>query len=381
MNPDRKYGQYTSNLSTLLGRAMGVKGKTTYTSFTSIIPAIRTLYAGRYDREEGGNSDMRFEMADDEGKKELLRTLMEEEGILRVDEREKEGGEKEHVLVWLKTVSPCRKSGEYTSLLNTLLGAVVGVRGNIHQSFTSIIPAIRTLYAGRYDREEGGNADMRFEMADDGGKRELLRRLMEEEGVLRVDEREKEGGGGKERVLVWLKMINTQRKHGEYSSALNTLLGSTMGVNGDIMLLSFTSIIPAIRILYAGRYEREEGADADMQFEVADNEGRKDLLRRFMEEEGVLRVEERETEGGKERVLVWLKMINTQRKCGGYTSRLRTLMGQVMGVNGQAKYPTFASIIPVIQTLYEGRYEREEFLMPIQRQYQHSRRTRESHKD
>ena len=365
VNPNKKYGNYASLLNTLMGHVMGVNGVLKYQSWASTVPVIRHLYRGKIDREEMGNPDIRFELADMESKKQLLRDLLEEEGVIRIDERDKEGGGKERVLVWVKTTDPNRRYGNHAARLGILMGRVMGVSGMLkYRSWASIVPVIRHLYVGKVDREEMDNADINFEIADMETKKKLLQDLLEEEGAVRIEEREKEDGG-KERVLVWLKTIGPEKKYGNYVLPLNTLMGHVMGVNGALKYKSWASIVPVIRHLYTGRIDNEEMGNPNIRFKLADMESKKQLLRDLLEEEGAVRIEEREKEdGGKERVLIWVKTINPQYKYLNLTSCLNILMGRVMGVSGMLKYRSWASIVPVIRHLYVGKVDREEMDNP-----------------
>ena len=265
INPQKKYASYTSALGVLLGRTMAAKGQQQYGSFCFIIEPIRSLYAGKFDREEAGNPDMKFEFADEEGKRKMLRELLESEGVVKVEERDKEMGGKERVLVWGKKINPNNKSGAHHLRLNILLGRVMNVNGaRQYKSNTSIIDPIRSLYAGKFDREEAGNPNMAFEFADVEGRREMLQTLLDEAGVVKVEKRRKADEEGEENVLVWRKTINPTNKYGGYSSPLHTLLGKVMGVEGGTAYQSHASIIDPIRSLYAGMYDREDTTALDI---------------------------------------------------------------------------------------------------------------------
>jgi hypothetical protein len=225
-----------------------VSGAEAFQSFSSILPTIRDLYAGRFDREEGGNPDMKFELADKTGREEILRSLLENEGLVQIKDR---------VLVLYKLINTQKKYGGHSSPLCSLLGRIQGLNGAvIFKSFSSILQPIRDLYAGRFDWEEGGNLDMKFEFADQDGRQEILRALLEAQGVLKIEKRDEKGSPV--RVLVWLKTINPNKGYGGHSSFLCTLLGRIQGVSGAKPFQSFPSILQPIRDLYAGKFDHEE---------------------------------------------------------------------------------------------------------------------------
>jgi hypothetical protein len=359
INTRKKYGECDVPLCTLLGRLNGVDGSSTYISFASAMPAIRALYPEAVSAEPG-NPNMRFEFADLEGKKDLLRDLLEKEGAVQVEEVEGDDPETQQtkkILVWLKLINPDSEYQQYTSRLNILLGKVMGVDGGkAYKSLSSIIPVIRSLYQGRVNGERPGNADMRFELADQEGRQALLRDVFEGEDVLRLEERNTEASEQKKRALVWLKTVDVQDKPVSYGAPLKVLVGQAMGVNGRLEFGSFMKMTAAIREMYKGKFDIEETGNPDMRFEFADEAERKALLRDLLEKENVVRIEKRE--GGS--ALIWLKPINPTKSYQGYDSNLNLLLGRVMNIAGTKKYLSFPSIVEAIRSLYQDLVQIEE---------------------
>jgi hypothetical protein len=167
--------------------------------------------------------------------------------------------------------------------------------------------------------ERPGNADMRFELADQEGRQALLRDVFEGEDVLRLEERNTEASEQKKRALVWLKTVDVQDKPVSYGAPLKVLVGQAMGVNGRLEFGSFMKMTAAIREMYKGKFDIEETGNPDMRFEFADEAERKALLRDLLEKENVVRIEKRE--GGS--ALIWLKPINPTKSYQGYDSNIK----------------------------------------------------------
>ncbi|PIR53679.1 hypothetical protein COU75_04820 [Candidatus Peregrinibacteria bacterium CG10_big_fil_rev_8_21_14_0_10_42_8] len=289
----------------------------------------------------------------------IARDILEREGVVRIEERTTEGGdgEMERVFLWCKDFNPSRKYCGHELPFRTYLGRALEMNGTTYSGFHSMMQSIRALYAGMYDREEGANQRMNFDIADENDKQILARELLEAEGVVSIEER----GEDEEtkRVLVWHKEISPSKKTGlQYQ--LHTCLGKALGTDGKRLYTGFNQIIDPVRQLYAGKFDSEEGANPHIAFQIATEERKKEMVRELLKAEDVVCIEERGEHEEKERVLVWRKPINPNKKYGQYQSTFKIYLGNVAGVSGQKSYTSFGSIIEHIRTLYQDLYDREE---------------------
>lgn len=350
--PQRKYAKYPSRLNAYLGRVTGVDGSKHFTSFDSIKTVVRAVYEGMYDREEAENADMTFEMAEENERKQLLRELLEKQDVVCI---ERQGDER--VLLFKKTLNPTKKIHPYAKPLNWLLGKITGESGTrAYLSHASILPALRILYEGLYDREEITSLDLKFEIADENHKKMIARELLESEGVLTIEKRaiDDSAEGETESVLVWNKQIAPKKKYGNYGSTLSVLLGKALQVNGQKTITSFPDAIGPIRALYESMFHKEEAANVDIEFALATHEEKMALLRTLLEAEHVVHIEKR----GEKRVLVWETLISPQRKYGEFFSVLSTLFAKAIGTTH--KLYSKESIMDPIRSLYAGMYDEED---------------------
>ena len=373
INPGRKFCDFPSSLSTYLGLALGIEGRS-YTSFFSIVPAIHQIYEGRYDVEEYSDQKIQSKVvaaSDLREASDIVWSILTAEGVVFIDERTI-GKKNKRVLVWKNTINPQRKFGTFSSTLGTYIGKALNLAGSkAYPSFFSIVPAIRELFAARYDEEEcepnmhlsliaakGSNAEQKTSA-------DIARKILESEGIVSIEEQIV--GDETSRMLTWKKVVDPRSKLGTLSLPIRVYLGKGLGVSGSRAYMSFSSMAPAIRQLYAGCYDQEEYATPDIQFEVADQDAKQEFLRKLLEKEGIIGLEKRFPHGESaphESVLVWKKTVDPRKRSGNLIVPLCTCLGKALGVHGSEVYLSFTSLVPAIPQLFAKRYDREEYATP-----------------
>jgi hypothetical protein len=271
-SPQQALPGYKTKLSVQLGIIEGISGKASYGSFLKAVPAIRSLYQNMFDQEIDEENitqrqtldthDLAFIIANPEAKKLLLRNALETAGVCCIKEIPQSDGKPSiRTLTWLKFISPQKKLSGFSSLPNVLLGQVMGVSGAAYLSFHSAIPAIRTLYEGMYDIEQGDNSDMVFEIAAMDQRRKILRTGLEAAGVCNIVETPQPDDQLPIRTFTWHKTISPNTPLPGYTTNLNILLGQITNLGGARKYGSFPTALPAIRSLYEGLYDQEEGLE------------------------------------------------------------------------------------------------------------------------
>jgi len=347
LDPQLAYQGFVSRLATLLGNLMNVNGIKTYKSFKSILPVIRTIFKDLFSEEMYDNKDIEFIMENTEHKKDMIKKLLEDEGVIKIEQNKNN----EKILIWNKIINPRGNYQGFEKSLSLLMINISKIDKSMKQINTkTMISIIRKLHKGLYDKEQYGDKDIEFKMANINHKKEMIKKLLIDEEIIEIQENEKQ-----EKLLIWKKTVNPKRAYQGFNNYLCTLFGNIHNINGTKAYKSIKDIIPVIRNIFSDLYDKEEYDNKDIEFEMADIEHKKEMIRNILENQGIVKLDT------DKKILVWENTIAPHKAYQGFKKFLQILIGNILRVNSVSLYKNFKSIIPMIRLIYKDLYIQEEY--------------------